>query len=142
MTNTNIFHPDSVLSSGSHQPAPCILLYNFASDQRTRLILQYLQRENITARMVQTAEFLHPLGYLFEIPGFAPFPQFNLSGNFQDEMMVMKDLSREKLQAFLQFFRDNALPPVALKAVLTPVTVHWNSLELHKELSEEHKALQ
>lgn len=142
MTNTNIFHPDSVLSSGSHQPAPCILLYNFASDQRTRLILQYLQRENITARMVQTAEFLHPLGYLFEIPGFAPFPQFNLSGNFQDEMMVMKDLSREKLQAFLQFFRDNALPPVALKSVLTPVTVHWNSLELHKELSEEHKSLQ
>ena len=36
------------------------------------------------------------------------------------------------------FFRENQIPPVALKAMLTPVTQHWSSIQLHDELSREH----
>ena len=35
-------------------------------------------------------------------------------------------------------FRENQIPPVALKAMLTPVTQHWSSIQLHDELSREH----
>lgn len=120
---------------------PQVLLYNFSSDDRCLAIRRYLNRDGILIREVQTAEFLHPLGYLFRIPGFKPDPRFNLGGNFREEMLVLKDFSEAQLNAFLQFFRENQIAPVALKAVLTPVTQHWNSLELYTELQKEHEAM-
>lgn len=120
---------------------PQVLLYNFKQDERTRAISRYLNRTGAEVRSVQAPEFLESLGFLFGIPGFAKNPQFNLGGNFSDEMLVMKDFSREEMGLFLNFFHENNLEPVALKAMLTPVTQHWNSLQLHEELCREHEAL-
>lgn len=120
---------------------PQILLYNFQQDERTRAIRRYLVRDGVMIRNVQTPEFLESLGFLFELPGFVKNPSFNLGGNFTEEMMVLKDFSSEQLDAFLKFFRQNNLTPVALKAVLTPVTQHWNSLQLYEELKKEHEAM-
>ena len=53
-------------------------------------------------------------------------------------LMVLKDFSSEQLDEFLAFFKENGLLPVNLKAMLTPVTVHWDSLKLHDELMKEH----
>ncbi|MDO4306153.1 MAG: DUF3783 domain-containing protein [Eubacteriales bacterium] len=120
---------------------PQVLLYNFSPDDRTRAIRRYLNRDGILIHEVQAAEFLHPLGYLFRLPGFEPDPRFNLGGNFHEEMLVLKDFSNTQLDAFLRFFRENQLSPVDLKAVLTPVTQHWNSLELYTELKKEHETM-
>ena len=96
-----------------------ILLYNFKDEDRLRQIRRYLHRHRISVRMVQQ-------------------PVFNLGKNFQEEMMVLKDFSSEQLDEFLAFFKENGLLPVNLKAMLTPVTVHWDSLKLHDELMKEH----
>lgn len=126
---------------GSGAAEPQVLLYNFRQDERTRLLRRYLRKNGISVRMVETAEFLHPLGYLFGLPGFTPCPQFNMGGNFHEEMMVMGNLSGAQTDGLLDFFRSSGLEPVDLKAVLTPVTAHWSSLKLHDELSKEHKAM-
>jgi hypothetical protein len=118
-----------------------ILLYNFKEDTRTQQLRRYLNRTGVTIRVVQPLEFLHPLGYLFEIPGFDPDPMYNLGRNFSEEMLVMANFPNKHLEEFLQFFRTNHLEPVALKAVLTPVTQHWNSIQLYEELSREHQAM-
>lgn len=123
-------------------PQAEILLYNFTDDERTRLLRRYLNKSKITHHTIRTPEFLHPLGYLFAIPGFNPCAQFNLGGNFTDEMLVMKDFSNEQLDDFLDFFKKNNLAPVALKAILTPVNQTWNSLQLHAELLEERAAME
>ena len=117
---------------------PEALLYNFNDPERLRQIRRYLNRQKVKTRIVTAPEFLHPLGYLFEIPGFHPSSQFNLGSNFSDEMIVLKDFSSEQLDEFLDFFKENGLLPVNLKAMLTPVTVHWDSLKLHDELMKEH----
>ena len=117
---------------------PTALLYNFNDPERLRQIRRYLNRQKAKTRIVTAPEFLHPLGYLFEIPGFHPSSQFNLGSNFSDEMIVLKDFSSEQLDEFLAFFKENGLLPVNLKAMLTPVTVHWDSLKLHDELMKEH----
>ena len=117
---------------------PEALLYNFSDPERFRQIRRYLNRQKVKTRIVTAPEFLHPLGYLFEIPGFHPSSQFNLGSNFNDEMIVLKDFSSEQLDEFLAFFKENGLLPVNLKAMLTPVTVHWDSLKLHDELMKEH----
>lgn len=120
---------------------PATLLYNFNDPNRLRLIRRYLNRQKVKVRIVTTPEFLHPLGYLFELPGFQPSTQFNLGANFSDEMLVLKDFSGEQMDAFLAFFREEQIPSVALKAMLTPVTQHWSSIQLHDELAKEHKMM-
>ena len=140
MATKNSLNLDTFIPGG-YQPAPQILLYNFQEDERSRLIRRYLAKDGIEIREVQPGEFLHSLGYLFKIPGFEPCPQFNMGKSFTDEMMVMKDFSKQQLNDFLQFFRDNQLEAVSLKAMLTPITVHWNSLQLHSELEAEHQAM-
>ena len=97
-----------------------ILLYNFKDENRLRQIRRYLNRQKISLRMVQPSEYLESLGFLFEIPGFAKNSVFNLGQNFQEEMMVLNGFSSQQLDEFLAFFKENSLPPVALKAVLTP----------------------
>lgn len=120
---------------------PAALLYNFNNPDRLRLIRRYLNRQKVKVRIVTTPEFLHPLGYLFELPGFQPSTQFNLGANFSDEMLVLKDFSSEQMDAFLDFFREEQIPSVALKAMLTPVTQHWSSIQLRDELAKEHKMM-
>ena len=116
-----------------------ILMYNFKEDERTRQISRYLNIAGISCKTVPVTDYLHPLGYLFGLTGFSPSPQFNLGGNFSDEMLVMHNFSQEQQTDFLGFFHRNGLAPVDLKAGLTPVTQHWSSLKLHGELSKEHK---
>ena len=115
-----------------------VLLYNFNDPDRLRMIRRYLNRQKVKVRIVTTPEFLHPLGYLFELPGFQPCAQFNLGKNFSEEMMVLNNFSSEQMDAFLAFFREEAIPSVSLKAMLTPVTQHWSSIQLHDELTKEH----
>lgn len=117
---------------------PQILLYNFHDPERLRPIRRYLNKQKISVRMIEPALYLESLGFLFEIPGFSKNPTFNMGQNFQEEMMVMSGFSQEQLDAFLAFFKENSLPPVGLKAVLTPVTMHWDSMKLHEELMKEH----
>lgn len=120
---------------------PEALLYNFNDPERLRLIRRYLNKQKVKTRIVTAPEFLHPLGYLFELPGFQPSSQFNLGANFSDEMLVLKDFSSEQMDAFLAFFHEEQIPSVALKAMLTPVTQHWSSVQLHDELAKEHKMM-
>ena len=115
-----------------------ILMYNFKENERTRQITRYLNISGISYKTVSATDYLHPLGYLFGLPGFSPSPQFNLGGNFSDEMLVMYNFSQEQRTDFLNFFHREGLAPVDLKAVLTPVTQHWSSLKLHEELAKEH----
>ncbi len=118
-----------------------ILLYNFNDQERLRMVRRYLNREKISVRVVQAPEFLESLGYLFDIPGVAKNSAYNIGKTFQEEMMVMNHFSEKQMDNFLAFFRENNLPPVRLKAVLTPVTQHWDSLKLYEELSKEHAAM-
>ena len=82
---------------------PEALLYNFNDPRTLRQIRRYLNRQKVKTRIVTAPEFLHPLGYLFEIPGFHPSSQFNLGSNFSDEMIVLKDFPVHRWMIFLLF---------------------------------------
>lgn len=118
-----------------------ILLYNFVENERYRQIRRYLNKSHIELHIVRAPEFSKPLGALFQLPGFPDQSVFLPGENFREEMIVMKDFSPQELDDFLAFFHKNSLAPVELKAVLTPVTIHWNSIQLYKELKKEQKAL-
>ena len=120
---------------------PLVLFYNFPDDERTREMRGYLSRNGCSHRAVLAPEFLHPLGYLFGIPGFPRNPMFNLGQNFHEEMLVMGGLAQDQVFDFLQFLRDRRLAPVKLKAMLTPINTGWNSIQLYEELKKEYGSL-
>lgn len=123
------------------QKKPQVLLYNLKQDIRTQKLRQYLTASGAEFRTVTAAEYLHPLGFLFGLPGFERNPLFNLGGNFSEEMMVLHNFSSEQLDSLLAFFRESRLPSVSLKAVLTPINQHWSSLALYQELVREREAM-
>ena len=97
----------------------------------------------ISLREVTRDEYALPLGALAGIPvNRVNAPEAAPAAGFDDEMLVMCHMLSNELDAFLRAMREAGLPRVALKAVLTPVNVLWNSTDLHGELAREHREMQ
>ena len=99
---------------------PLVLLYNLDSPKGAKIRRMCLPL-GLRARLVQPEEYGLPLGELADgaVPCTGPL-----------------------LDRFLQGFRRNKIPPVALKAVLTPTNRSWDSAALHSELLREREAIQ
>ncbi len=94
-------------------------------------------------RAVEPGEYALPIGALAGIPvAAAKAPEAPPGPPFDDEMLVMCHMMSNELDALLRAMRDAGMPRIALKAVLTPINVLWNSTDLHSELAREHSEMQ
>ena len=117
--------------------APIVLCYNLGPEREARLRTLCLIQK-LRLRPVAPEEYAEPIGAL---AGLLP-PAGSLAAEpFSDEMLVLCGFSEPALNAFLQGFRKAGLPPVALKAVLTPSNAVWDSRQLWLELRQEHAAM-
>lgn len=117
--------------------APTVLLYNLETEKGRKIKLLCLTLK-LRARSVAPEEYGLSLSGLLK--GEKP-PEGSAGGGFQDEMLVMANLSGAQADRFLQGFRRKKIPPVGLKAVLTPTNAEWDSARLHDELRLEHEAM-
>ena len=62
------------------------------------------------------------------------------STSFEEEMMVMHNISGTSLDKFLKSLRDSGVD-VPLKAVVTDTNKNWLPKDLAKEISKEHEML-
>ena len=114
-----------------------VLLYNLRdTDKRMKLKL-CLYRLGLKCLDVAPEDFGHPVGYLLGLKGYGPG---KTEESFEDEMLVMHDLSRQQFSALLDKLRQEHVP-VALKAVVTETNAAWSSSRLHRELAAEHAAM-
>lgn len=118
-----------------------VLLYNLSTDARGLAIKRYFRRNHIACKMVSPSEYSEMLGYLLGWPLFQKNTKGVRFANFTEEMMVMDGFSDKQLDALLQFFQQEQLAPIALKAVATQSNVAWDSIQLYTALSEEHRRL-
>ena len=117
---------------------PLILLYNLDNPKGAKIRRMCLPL-GLRTRLVTPEEYGLPLGEL--VDGAAP--QTPWTGEpFGDEMLVLVNCTGPLLDRFLQGFRRNKIPPVPLKAVLTPTNRTWDSAALHTELIRERQAIQ
>ena len=121
---------------------PLLLTYNLKPG--TAAGLDKVCRDlGIRVRGVQRDEYALPIGALAGIPVTRPSSaQAATALPFDDEMLVICHMLSSELDAFLQAQREAGMPPIGLKAVLTPVNVLWNSTDLHSELAREHASMQ
>ena len=119
---------------------PILLAYNLDAGTASRL-KALCQRQQIRYRPVTALEYGVPIGALAGIPVRARAAAAPVSG-FSDPMLVMCHMLSPQLDAFLQGMRADGIPRIALKAVLTPANVSWDSRQLRDELTREHEAVQ
>ena len=117
---------------------PTVLLYNLQEGERAEKIRRYLMGEGIEIIDVLPAEYLQTLGSLLKMPGFMKDAAPNMGFSFPEEMLVMFAFTDKVMNEFFQFFRDEGIPSVGLKAAITPTNINWNSKQLYEAISEEH----
>ena len=114
-----------------------VLAYNLLPERAGR-IRTLCAIEKLRLRLVDSSEFGLPVGVL---AGVLPPLEAAAVEPFSEEMLVLCGLSEAALQRFLTGFRKHSIPPVALKAVLTPTNAVWNAKTLRDELKKEHAAM-
>lgn len=113
---------------------PSVYMYRLNDKKGAKIRLLCIKLK-IRAVMVRREQYLLPLGVL---TGMVEGEQRQWTGaELPGEMLLFVDFDRALLDAFLKGFRRDGIAPVALKAMLTPTNLQWNSLQLFDELSRE-----
>lgn len=118
-----------------------VLLYEIGDKERERKLKLILIKLGIRIKLVKKEEYLEPLSYLAKLKGSELRKEEYEGEPLGDEMMVLIGFSGGRIDALLSEIRKARLNRVDLKAVLTDYNKEWNSLELYKELKEEHEAM-
>ena len=117
-----------------------ILLYNLKTDKGEQ-IRRICAPLHISCQDVEPSEYMELIGALAGMPGFPRRPQTASPFTFDDEMMIFCGFSNDDIYHFLAKYKAAGIAPVWLKASLTPNNMQWNSIEIHKELGEEHRMM-
>ncbi len=120
---------------------PSVLLYNMTEGDDNEKIREYLDKTGVRIIDVAAADYLQPLGALAGVPGMERTANVNFGKGFDDRMIVMFMFDEMRMNAFLAYFRQEGIPSVALKAVMTPTNAEWDSIKLHDEIAKEHEMM-
>lgn len=130
-----------------------VLLYNFTDKARIDKVKFIFVLMGIRIKTVEKEDYRKPIGVLAGVPGMAEEAEnrerIEKAENdrqakrelFSDEMLVICHLTDAQMDRMLSYFRKEGIQ-IPLKAALTPVNQHWNSLELHAEIMREHIEMQ
>lgn len=118
-------------------PQPTVLLFGLKAPGRLAVLRAYLNAAGIRAVEVPDGDWHQTLGALLELPGFERAPAALPDGIKREEMLVMYGFRDRMLGDLLRFFRERNLPPVSLKAMVTPTNVQWTAAQLQEELKKE-----
>lgn len=120
--------------------APMILAFNMPPEKLGRLRL-LAARIKARLRVVGPGEYQCKLVDIVASPALASQISTPLvESEFDDEMLVMVNLTGAQMNLFLGDFKRFGIPPVPLKAVLTAINCEWTPVVLHKELCAEREA--
>ena len=115
-----------------------ILLFNMNKD-RQRSVERLCRSLSIKTSYVKTSLYSQSLGYLAGIQGFPRNPSVYNGNELESEMLVFSGMDSELTDRFLTTFKESNLPPIFLKAVVTPTNIFWTPVQLYQELMKEHK---
>ncbi len=117
-----------------------LLIFNM-DESRLSLIRTFCGSQNVRIIRIYRPQYGETIGALAGIPSFRLSNQPYRGEDFTMEMMVMCGFKPDELDIFLKAFRDAGIPPVWLKATVTPHNINWSADRLYNELANEHKQL-
>ena len=113
-----------------------VLLYNCSGPQWSKL-RQVFVMQKLRMKAVEPGQYGLPLAQVLEGSG----EPAGVEEEFSDPMLVFCSLTGPQLDRLLGAMKRAKLPPIPLKAVLTPTNREWDSVALHAELCRERQAI-
>ena len=117
---------------------PVLLTYNLNGD-RAKTIGELAAGLGISVREVSPEAYGQSLNCLLGMA--APGEAARADEGFEEEMLVIAGFPSALINRFLDAFRQQGIPSVKLKALLTPTNGMWTSTALHTELRKESAAM-
>lgn len=114
-----------------------VLLYNCSGPQWSKL-RQVFVMQKLRMKAVEPGQYGLSLAQVLEGSGESA----GVEEEFSDPMLVFCSLTGPQLDRLLGAMKRAKLPPISLKAVLTPTNRDWTSQQLWQELRREHQAMQ
>lgn len=113
---------------------PVLVTYNLQGQRQGRIRLM-AARFGIRFYVIMPQHQHIPIGQLLDaqLPEHRPMEE----EPFTQEMMVMARFPSHLASRFLDAFRQQRVPSVRLKAMLTETNSQWSGLRLYQELSQE-----
>ena len=121
-----------------------VICYNF-SEEKYLLIDTVCRKLGIRIKRPTKAAFSETVGsvagLVYDLNPDEPLHEIpDESTSFEEEMMVMHNISGTSLDKFLKSLRASGVD-VPLKAVVTDTNKNWLPKDLAKEISKEHEML-
>ena len=114
-----------------------ILLFG-VNTQKDRAVRVAAEKIGADVMAVNRRDYGQKIGTLAGISGFRKDGKAYLGPDFATEMLVFSGMLPEQMDTFLAEYKATGLPPVALKAIVTPHNVSWTADALFRELLKEH----
>jgi hypothetical protein len=115
------------------------LLYHL-SEEKEKELEKALKTLGVKTRRVLETELKQKVGYLAGLEGYSETETdaSNAAVSEQPEVLLMCEFSQIQFDMLMQLFKHKKLPPVTLKAVLTPTNRDWTFQRLISDLKLEH----
>ena len=117
---------------------PTVLTFQLPAKHLAKLRMAAMHM-GLAVRPVAVHEYLQPIGSFTGRCG--SFESLYDGKGLPEPMLVFSGLPQGLLSPLLDAMRAAKIPPVSLKAVLTPSNEGWNTLELFQALCDERDAL-
>ena len=125
-----------------HSPNELVLLYRLTPDSaKGKAVRTVITGLGMTLKTITQDQLLQTLGYMAELPGFAAELNQYDGPELLDEILIMRDLSDDRLHLLLTALKDAQVGAIALKAVVTEHNQSWTLLELIREIRHEHEMM-
>lgn len=116
-----------------------VLLFHI-EPAKAKQIEAVARQRNIQVTQIPYASYGQKLGYLAGITGFHREAAAYSGAEFPSEMMVFSGMDSDRLDEFLAAYKKASIPPIGLKAIITPHNIHWSAEVLYRELFQEHQS--
>lgn len=117
-----------------------VLLYNISDEKKLKSLKMIFLKMGIRIRLISPDMYHEKIGALAHIKGFEICGEAYEGDGFLDEMLVMNGFTNARLDELLRQLRKNQVR-IPLKAIVTAHNASWDSIELHRELTKEHRMM-
>ena len=87
------------------------------------------------------ARRLRASAFYSQSPGFEQNGDWYEGKDLPDPTILFSEFSGGLLNRFLAACKEDGMPQIDYRAVVTEHNIHWNVLDLYQELVQEHESL-
>lgn len=119
-----------------------VLLYHFEDGEKLKkFVFLMAVRLKMKLKVVEYKDYNKTLGYLLNGNGEGEDTADYDGEDMAEPMMVMQGLSGRRMDELLRTMKQNGIPAIGLKAVVTEHNLSWDSMKLYEELKSEREKL-